>query len=74
MLAFVVNKLQIKGKIGVYGRSIGGIAACHLAAKYNDLIEVLVVDRTLDELQGVAAHRLKGKATTTMFNLYMNGW
>lgn len=50
VLAFIVNKLQIKGKIGVYGRSIGGIAACHLAAKYNDLVEVLVVDRTLDEL------------------------
>jgi pimeloyl-ACP methyl ester carboxylesterase len=50
VLAFVVEKLQIKGKIGVYGRSIGGIAACHLAAKYNDLVEVLIVDRTLSEL------------------------
>lgn len=50
VLAFVVERLQIKGKIGVYGRSIGGITACHLASKYNDLVEVLVVDRTLSEL------------------------
>ena len=34
VLDFLVNNLQIKGKIGVYGRSIGGITACHLAAKY----------------------------------------
>lgn len=31
VLAFIVNKLHLKGKIGVYGRSIGGLAACHLA-------------------------------------------
>lgn len=54
VLAFVVNTLQIQGKIGVYGRSIGGITACHLAQKYSDLVEVLICDRTLTELQGVA--------------------
>jgi pimeloyl-ACP methyl ester carboxylesterase len=74
VLAFVVEKLQIKGKIGVYGRSIGGITACHLASKYNDLVEVLVVDRTLNELQGVAEQKLKGRATTYWFDLYTNGW
>lgn len=50
MLAFTVNNLMLQGKIGVYGRSIGGIAACHLASKYNDLVEVLICDRTLSEL------------------------
>ena len=50
VLAFVVNTLQIQGKIGVYGRSIGGITACHLAQKYSDLVEVLICDRTLTEL------------------------
>jgi hypothetical protein len=40
VIAFVVNKLRIKGKIGVYGRSIGGLAACHLANMYKDLVEV----------------------------------
>jgi pimeloyl-ACP methyl ester carboxylesterase len=50
VLAFVVEKLGIKGKIGVYGRSIGGITATHLAGKYSDLVELLVCDRTLTEL------------------------
>jgi pimeloyl-ACP methyl ester carboxylesterase len=53
VLAFVVNDLQIKGKIGIYGRSIGGITACHLASKFYDIVEVLICDRTLSELQGV---------------------
>jgi hypothetical protein len=43
----------VKGKIGVFGRSIGGITACHLAGKYTDLVELLVIDRSLDELLGV---------------------
>jgi pimeloyl-ACP methyl ester carboxylesterase len=37
----------------VFGRSIGGITASHLAAKYNDLVELLVIDRSLDELLSV---------------------
>lgn len=50
VLSFVVQNLGIRGKIGVYGRSIGGITACHLAAKYSALVEVLICDRTLSEL------------------------
>ena len=34
VLAFLVNNIKVKGKIGTYGRSIGGIAACHISSKY----------------------------------------
>ena len=74
VLSFVVQNLGIRGKIGVYGRSIGGITACHLAAKYSGLVEVLICDRTLSELQGVCEQKLKGRATTKFFELYTNGW
>ena len=50
VLAFLVNNIKVKGKVGVYGRSIGGIAACHLAGKYTDLIQALIIDRSFDEL------------------------
>jgi len=38
VLANSCKVLKLKGKIGVFGRSIGGITACHLAGKYNDLV------------------------------------
>lgn len=53
VIAKAVDITKVTGKIGVFGRSIGGITACHLAGKYNDLVELLVIDRSLDELLGV---------------------
>ena len=53
VFAFAVNKLRLKGKIGVYGRSIGGLTACHLANKYNNLCKMLIVDRSFYELSTV---------------------
>ena len=53
VLAESVKQLNLRGKIGVFGRSIGGITACHLAGKYNDLVELLVIDRSMDELTGI---------------------
>jgi pimeloyl-ACP methyl ester carboxylesterase len=50
VLAGSIEALGLKGKIGIYGRSIGGITATHLAAQYNDLVEVLIIDRSLNEL------------------------
>lgn len=46
-MQFLVNRLKVKGKIGVYGRSIGGIAASHLVEKFPDLVKVFVGDRTM---------------------------
>ena len=34
VFAYVVNNLRLLGKFGVYGRSIGGVASCHLASKF----------------------------------------
>jgi len=49
-MKFLVERLQVKGQIGVYGRSIGGIAATHLAAKFPDLVDLLIVDRSFSSL------------------------
>ena len=62
-----VKKLKLKSKIGVYGRSIGGITACHLASKYNDLVELLIIDRSLNELTGLVDEKLKGGLPISAF-------
>ena len=69
-----VMQLRLAGKIGVYGRSIGGIAATHLAAKYSDLVELLIVDRSLSELTGLVEERLGGYLPTRQFNKFAKGW
>jgi alpha/beta superfamily hydrolase len=33
---FVVNELQLSGKVGMYGRSLGGVVASHISATYPD--------------------------------------
>jgi abhydrolase domain-containing protein 13 len=38
VLNFVLNEIQISGKIGMYGRSLGGVVASHLSATYPDII------------------------------------
>ena len=49
VMQFLVNRIQVKGKIGVYGRSIGGIAASHLVQKFPKIIKCFVGDRTMGE-------------------------
>lgn len=63
----------MQGKVGVFGRSIGGITACHLAGKYNDLVELLVIDRSLDELKGIVQSKLRGSAIANMYNQLTRG-
>jgi pimeloyl-ACP methyl ester carboxylesterase len=69
VLNFMVNKLKLRGKIALYGRSLGGIASCHLANKYPDLIYAILVDRTFGELESVAIKRLLGCSTKSIFNI-----
>ncbi|CAE7920902.1 unnamed protein product [Symbiodinium sp. KB8] len=51
----VVNFLKSRGvaKLGIYGRSIGGIAACHLARRFPE-VQILITDRTMSTLEGAA--------------------
>ena len=51
VLEFMLNQLKLKGKIGIYGRSLGGIASSHLACKYPDIIQALIVDRTFSDIK-----------------------
>lgn len=52
----IIEFLRLRGvtQIGVHGRSIGGIVACHLASKHPDLVKLLIADRTFSTLALVA--------------------
>lgn len=74
VLDFLVNRLKVKGKIGVYGRSLGGIVSCHLANKYPDIVKALIVDRTFSELDLLSTRRLHGKITKFLYKLISFNW
>lgn len=69
VLAYLRETIGVKGKVGVYGRSLGGIAATHLT-KYVDMI---ICDRTFGNLHSVAETKFYGRIATTLFNLTA-GW
>ena len=54
----VIRYLKSKGitQIGVYGRSIGGVAACHLARHHPDVVQLLITDRTMSTLENAARY------------------
>mmetsp|Transcript_84209 Transcript_84209/g.195797 ORF Transcript_84209/g.195797 Transcript_84209/m.195797 type:complete len:900 (-) Transcript_84209:76-2775(-) len=54
----VIRFLQNRGatQIGIYGRSIGGVAACHLARHHPELVKLLIADRTMSTLEGAAKY------------------
>jgi len=60
----IIHFLMERGvtQIGVHGRSIGGIAGCHLAKKYPELIKILIADRTFSTLARVANFMFGGWA------------
>jgi len=59
VMQFLVNRLRVRGQIGVYGRSIGGIAASHIALKFPSLIKVFIGDRTMGDWQRLVEDRVK---------------
>jgi pimeloyl-ACP methyl ester carboxylesterase len=74
VLYFVTNELGIKGKIGVYGRSLGGICATHLAVTYPDKIELLIADRTFGNFRDISLRKFPGSGTSYLFDLITLKW
>ena len=58
----------------MFGRSIGGISACHLAAKYNDLVELMLIDRSMNEVFEIMSHKLKMSTLTNLLYYFFKGW
>ena len=70
VLAYCKRELGLRGKIGVYGRSLGGIATTHLA----EFVDMVIVDRSFSDLYEVAFHKFHGKLATALFKVGTIGW
>lgn len=74
VLDFMLTKMKLSGHIAIYGRSLGGIASCHLANKYPNTVKVLLVDRTFSDFDLLSEARLQGKAIRLLFKLVSFHW
>lgn len=56
IISFCRNELGLKGKIGVYGRSLGGIPTTHMA----HYVDMVIVDRSFSSLYSVVYYKFRG--------------
>jgi len=63
LMHYLRNQIGVRGKIGVYGRSLGGIATSHLAS----LADMVIVDRSFSTLHDVAEQKFHGKSAVALF-------
>ena len=70
ILRYCRKELGLRGKIGVYGRSLGGIATTHLS----HYVDMVIVDRSFSNLYEVAFHKFYGFMAVLLFKLGTFNW
>lgn len=74
VLRFLIKDLGVKGKIGVFGRSLGGVMATYLAHNYPSIIDFLFVDRSFGNLQAISENMVAGSKTNFLLDSLSNKW
>ena len=62
--------MGLRGKFGVYGRSMGGIATSHLTS----MVDMVILDRTFSNLEIVIDRKFHGISAVTIYNSAAFGW
>ena len=70
MLRYLKQEMGLKGKFGVYGRSMGGVATCHLSS----LVDMVIADRTFSSLEKVIDKKFFGVAAESVYKVAAVGW
>jgi formate/nitrite transporter FocA (FNT family) len=60
----------VRGKIGVYGRSLGGITTTHLA----DKVDFIIADRTFCNFESLAKRKFYSKLSHLLFKAISCNW
>jgi hypothetical protein len=69
VLDYLRNVIGVKAKIGVYGRSLGGIATCYLARQ----VDMVIADRTFSNLYEVVESKFHGLCGKLLYQTLTNG-
>lgn len=74
ILKFLVENLGVAGKIGCFGRSLGGTMATHIASNYPKLIDFLFIDRSLGNLDCMAQSSFLGSYSLAILRYFSRNW
>ena len=67
---YLRETLKLRGKIGIYGRSLGGIPSSYLANK----VDMAIIDRSFCNLSAMARWKYQGKFADYLFKIGSCGW
>lgn len=70
VLHFLKTRIGVRGKIGIYGRSVGCTAACHL----HNHVDMLIADRGFCDLWTLAENKFYGRFAREFFKFSTYGW
>jgi len=62
--------MNLTGKIGVYGRSLGGVPTTHLA----DRVDMIIADRTFANFEILANRKFYSKLSKYLFKIGTCNW
>jgi hypothetical protein len=64
------QKMNLRGKVGVYGRSLGGLATTHLA----DKVDLIIADRTFYDFDILADRKFHSSFSKYLFRIGTCKW
>ena len=67
---YLKNTIKVKGKIGIYGRSLGGIPSTFLAKHIN----MAIIDRSFCNFSEIAKWSFHGSLADKLFKTVSLGW
>ena len=70
ILKYIREELEIKGRIGVYGRSLGGVVTTHLM----DKVDFVFVDRTFSNFEVLSNRKFYSTIARYLFRFGSGGW
>jgi fermentation-respiration switch protein FrsA (DUF1100 family) len=70
VLSYIRNTLKLRGKIGIYGRSLGGIPSSYLANK----VDMAIIDRSFCNFAAMAKWKYHSPIADLLFKIGSCGW
>lgn len=70
LLLYMKNEMKLTGKIGIYGRSLGGIPTTHMA----DKVDMIIADRTFSNFEILANRKFYSSLSKYLFKIGTCNW